>query len=410
MAQELSFPKEKVKILLLEAIDPVAVERFREAGYSNVELLKPALPEDELKKAIKNVHFLGIRSKTQVTQSVLSEAKNLLAVGCFCIGTNQVEIDAAASAGVLVLNAPFSNTRSVAELTLAEVVMLSRKAAHKSLKLHRGEWDKAAVGCYEVRNKTLGIVGYGHIGPQVGLLAEAFGMRVLYYDIAAKLSLGTAEQVSSLKDLLQRSDFVTLHVPETPATYEMIGAEELGLMKKGAYLLNLSRGTVVQIDALVDALKRGHLAGAALDVFPSEPNSNGERFESPLCGLDNVILTPHVGGSTEEAQRNIALEVANKLIRYSDTGSTTGAVNFPEMELPLLVNSHRILNIHKNVPGVLRDITQLIAEAGGNIRAQYLGTRNDVGYLIMDVDKTLSRGIVESIERLDTNIRTRILF
>ncbi len=410
MAAHVSFPKEKIKVLLLEGIHPIAVQKLHEAGYPTVELLKPALSEGELLKALPKVHILGIRSKTQLTKKVLEAAPHLLSVGCFCIGTNQVELDAAAHAGVVVFNAPFSNTRSVAELTLAEVVMLARKAAHKSMRLHQGEWDKSAVGCYEVRNKTIGIIGYGHIGPQVGLLAESFGMKVVFYDIMQKLALGNAEQLSSLDALLEISDFVTLHVPETTETKNMIAAKELGRMKKGSYLLNLSRGSTVDIEALAAALKSKHLAGAGLDVYPHEPDSNTERFSSPVCGLDNVILTPHIGGSTEEAQRNIAIEVAHKLARYSDTGSTTGAVNFPEVELPILKESHRILNIHHNVPGVLRDITRIVAEQGGNIRSQYLGTHAEIGYLIMDVEQRIAREVKEGIEKLETSIKTRVLF
>ncbi len=410
MNKQVSFPREKIKVLLLEGIHPIAAEKFKEAGYSSVELLKPALPEKELIAAIAQTHILGIRSKTQVTSKVIAAAPHLLSVGCFCIGTNQVDLTSAAQTGIPVFNAPFSNTRSVAELTLAEMVMLARKAASKSNRLHQGVWDKTATACYEVRNKTVGIIGYGHIGPQVGLLAEAFGMKVVFYDVLNKLALGNAIQLPTLRDVLAASDFVTLHVPETSTTKNLIGAKELGLMKKGAYLLNLSRGTVVDIDALAAAIKSGHLGGAALDVYPQEPDSNDEKFVSPVCGLDNVILTPHIGGSTEEAQRNIAIEVATTLAKYSDTGSSTGAVNFPEVELPILKDSHRILNIHKNVPGVLRDITQIIAEKGGNIRSQYLSTNNEIGYLIMDVDQSFSIEVKNSIEKLPTNIKTRVLF
>jgi D-3-phosphoglycerate dehydrogenase len=404
-----SFPKEKIKILLLEGVHPAAIERFREAGYS-AEALSHALDEGRLCDAVRSVHFLGIRSATQVTPAVLAAAKHLAAVGCFCIGTNQVALEEAARRGVVVFNAPFSNTRSVAELTVAEIVMLARRAAQKSMEVHAGRWDKSARGCVEVRHKTIGIVGYGHIGPQVGLLAEAFGMKVYYYDIVPKLPLGNAEAVGSLRDLLRMVDVVTLHVPETAQTKNMIGAAELAAMRPGSFLLNLSRGSVVVIEALRQALVSGHIAGAAIDVFPEEPKSNAERFESPLCGLENVILTPHIGGSTFEAQRNIGLEVANALIKYSDTGSSTGAVNFPQVELPLLGDSRRILNIHRNVPGVLRDINRVIAEMGGNIQSQYLSTTPDIGYLITDVDSSISPAVKERIEGLDTNIRTRLLF
>ena len=410
MTKQVSFPRDRIKVLFLEGIHPVAVEKCKAAGYTAVEPVKYALSEAELLKRIPSIHILGIRSKTHLSQKIIKAAPHLLAVGCFCIGTNQVALDAAARAGVVVFNAPFSNTRSVAELTMAEVVMLARKAAHKSMRLHQGEWDKSAAGCFEVRNKTIGIVGYGHIGPQVGLLAEAFGMKVLFYDIAPKLALGNAEQLPSLDALLERADFVTLHVPETPQTKNMISTKELARMRRGGYLLNLSRGSVVDLHALTKALKRQHLAGAALDVYPQEPESNAQRFEAEVCGLDNVILTPHVGGSTEEAQRNIAIEVVQKLCRYSDTGSTTGAVNFPEVELPILKDCHRILNIHRNVPGVLRDITKIIAEKGGNIRSQYLGTSAEIGYLIMDVEQRVSQAVKQSIEKLETNIKTRVLF
>lgn len=404
-----SFPKEKIKILLLEGVHPAAIERFREAGYT-AETLPHALDEARLCEAVRSVHFLGIRSATQVTPAVLEAGKHLAAVGCFCIGTNQVALEEAARRGVVVFNAPFSNTRSVAELTVAEVVMLARRAAQKSMEVHAGRWDKSARGCVEVRHKTIGIIGYGHIGPQVGLLAEAFGMKVYYYDIVPKLPLGNAEPVGSLKQLLGMVDVVTLHVPETPQTKHMIGAAELATMRPGSFLLNLSRGSVVVIDALREALLSGHIAGAAIDVFPEEPKSNAERFMSPLCGVENVILTPHIGGSTFEAQRNIGLEVANAIIKYSDTGSSTGAVNFPQVELPILGDSHRILNIHRNVPGVLRDINRVIAEMGGNIRSQYLSTSTEIGYLITDVDSSISPTVKERIEGLDTNIRTRLLF
>jgi len=404
-----SFPKEKIEILLLEGIHPAAVEELQAAGY-RADTLPHALGERELIERIRKVHLLGIRSATQVTPAVLEAADHLLAVGCFCIGTNQVALEAAAARGVPVFNAPFSNTRSVAELTMAEVVMLARRAAEKSMRLHAGKWDKSAAGCVEVRNKTIGIVGYGHIGPQVGLLAESFGLRVLFYDILPKLPLGNAEAVKTLAEVLTRSDFVTLHVPETPQTKNMIGARELALMRRGSCLLNLSRGSVVDIRALEQALSAGHLAGAAIDVFPEEPRSNDEEFLSPLRGLANVILTPHIGGSTFEAQRNIGLEVVNALVKFTDTGSTTGAVNFPRVELPIVSESHRVLNIHRNVPGVLRDINRIIAEMGGNITAQYLSTANEIGYLITDLDKAISRQVKAQIEELDTNIRTRLLF
>lgn len=409
MQKQFSFPKEKMKILLLEGIHPACVERLNQAGY-RPELVKGAMSEQELCEAIPSVHVLGIRSKTQVTAKVLDRAKSLLSIGCFCIGTDQVDLSAAARHGVPVFNAPFSNTRSVAELTLAEIVMLARRAAHKSQLLHRGVWEKSAEGCVEVRNKSVGIIGYGHIGPQVGLLAEAFGMKVYYYDIVGKLPLGNAVPVSSLEELLKASDFVTLHVPETPETRNMIGAQQLEAMKQGSFLLNLSRGKVVDLDALKRALESGKVAGAAVDVFPEEPKTNDEAFSCPLLGMDNVILTPHIGGSTIEAQRNIGLEVGNTLIKFTETGSTTGAVNFPQVELPVVRDCHRILNIHKNVPGVLSAINSIIAGMGANIRAQNLSTLAEVGYLIVDIDKEISDALRAAIDELDTSIKTRILF
>jgi len=409
MTKQYSYPKDKVRILLLEGIHPAAVDIFKEAGYE-ARVVKSAMSNQELRDVIEPIHVLGIRSKTQIRQPAIGASKRLLAIGCFCIGTNQVDLDAAASKGVPVFNAPFSNTRSVAELTLAEVVMLSRKAAHRSMELHSGRWEKSAAGSREVRNKTIGIVGYGHIGSQVGLLAEAFGMRVVFYDIVNKLPLGNAVQLASLGELLQSSDFVTLHVPESPETRNMVSSREISLMKNGSCLLNLSRGSVVDLKAVSDALTSGHLAGAALDVFPREPGSSSEAFECELRGLENVILTPHIGGSTEEAQRNIGIEVASALVKYIETGSSSGSVNFPHVDLPLVRNRHRVLNIHRNVPGVLSNINRIVAEMGVNISSQYLGTRHDVGYLIMDVDQRISREVKREIDLLDTTIKTRLLF
>ena len=409
MEKQYSFPREKMKILLLEGVHQACVERLVQAGYQP-ELLKNALSESELLRVISGVHVLGIRSKTQVTKKALEAAESLLAIGCFCIGTDQVDLSEAAVHGVPVYNAPFSNTRSVAELAMAEMVMLARRAAHKSQLLHRGVWEKSAEGCVEVRNKTVGLVGYGHIGPQVGLLAESFGMKVYYYDIIGKLPFGNATPVASLEELLKVSDFVSLHVPETPETRNLIGARELSLMKKGAFLLNLSRGRVVDLDAVKASLEKGVLGGAAIDVFPEEPSSNDDPFSSPLMGLDNVILTPHIGGSTIEAQRNIGLEVANTLLKFIEVGSSTGSVNFPQVELPILRDSHRILNIHRNVPGVLSSINTIIAQMGGNIRAQYLNTLGDVGYLIIDVDHQISQAVKSKIDELASSIKTRLLF
>lgn len=404
-----SFPKEKIKVLFLEGIHQDGIKFFEQQGYS-VESRKEALSEDELLKVISKVHILGIRSKTEITPKVIKAADHLLSIGCFCIGTNQVALNDAAKAGIAVFNAPFSNTRSVAELAMAEIVMLARKASHKNLLLHQGKWEKSADGCVEVKNKTLGIIGYGHIGPQLGLLAESFGMNVIFYDVVPKLALGTAVSLNSMDEVLKEADFVSLHVPELPTTKGLIGKKQLKQMRKGSYLLNLSRGTVVDISALADELKNGHLAGAAIDVFPSEPRSNNEKFISELQGLDNVILTPHIGGSTNEAQRNISLEVSRSLYRFLEIGSTTGSVNFPQVELPFIGESHRVLNIHKNVPGVLMSINSLIAEIGANISAQYLSTLGDIGYLIVDIDHKLSKAVKQKIDGLAANIKTRLLY
>ncbi len=410
MSQQLSFPKNKIRILLLEGTHPSARETFLASEYSEILEVKGAMPEAQLLEAVAGVHILGIRSKTEINTSVLEAAPKLLAVGCYCIGTDQVDIAAATRRGVAIFNAPFSNTRSVAELTIAEVVMLARRAVQRSMELHSGKWHKSAKGCVEVRQKTIGIVGYGHIGPQVGLLAEALGMKVVFYDVARKLPLGNARQAASLEEVLRAADFVTLHVPDTPQTRNLIGAEQIALMRPGSFLLNLSRGSVVDVVALRKALTDEHLAGAAVDVYPEEPESSGQPFTSVLRGLPNVILTPHIGGSTEEAQRNIGLEVSETLVKYIDTGSSTGCVNLPEVELPLLQASHRVLNIHHDVPGVLGSINGLVAAMGVNINSQYLNTRNGVGYLIMDVERSISRAVREKIEALEANIRTRLLF
>lgn len=398
-----------MKIFLAEGIHEDGARRFEEAGYS-VQRRKHALSDQELREILPEAHIVGIRSKTEIRADTLSLAKNLLGVGCFCIGTNQVDVESALSSGIPVFNAPFSNTRSVAELTMAEIVMLARRAVHKNSLLHSGKWEKSADGCFEVRNKTLGVIGYGHIGPQVGILAEAFGMRVFFYDIASKLPLGNAARLESMEELLRSVDFVSLHVPETPSTRGIIGAKQLALMKQGSYLLNLSRGSQVVIPALAEAVKSGHLAGAALDVFPVEPASNDEEFISELCGLPNVILTPHIGGSTNEAQKNIGIEVADTLIKFIETGSTAGAVNFPQVQPPVVGESHRLLHIHKNVPGVLKEVNSVVAKVGANIISQYLNTLGEVGYLIMDVDKDLSAVVRDEIRQLSTTIRVRLLY
>ena len=408
-----SYPKADIRVLLLEGISQNAVEIFRAAGYSRIELLPQALPEDALKRAIADAHIVGIRSRTQLTAEVLAQAKRLLAVGCFCIGTNQVDLEAAEQLGVPVFNAPYSNTRSVAELVLAEAVMLLRGIPHKSAECHRGGWSKSAAGSHEARGKTIGIVGYGHIGTQVGLLAEALGMQVLYHDIETKLALGNARAAVDLDDLLARSDVVTLHVPETPATQWMIGARELARMKPGAHLINASRGTVVEIEPLAAALRDGRIGGAAVDVFPAEPKGNSEAFESALRGLDNVILTPHVGGSTLEAQDNIGIEVAAKLVRYSDNGSTLSAVNFPEVSLPEHDGSHRLLHIHRNVPGMLSQVNAVFSSRGINIDGQFLRTDPNVGYVVIDVSGAgdeQARELRDALAAIEGTLRARVLY
>ena len=407
--EKTSFPKEKIKILLLENIHVGAKELLTQQGFS-VDLRKPSLSEAELVAAIADVHVLGIRSKTHVTAEVLHAARRLLAVGCFCIGTNQVDLDTANRCGVPVFNAPFSNTRSVAELVIAEIIGLSRQLYDRSREVHEGRWRKISDGSREVRGKTLGIVGYGHIGSQVGVLAEMMGLRVIFYDIRTCMPHGNNRQVDSLDEVLTTSDFVTLHVPATNKTHEMIGPAELGRMKRGSYLLNLSRGTVVVIDALAEAIKSERLAGAAIDVYPEEPEKNGDTFASPLQGLPNVILTPHVGGSTEEAQAAIGIEVATSLTKLINTGATTGAVNFPQIELPPEPGKHRILNVHRNVPGVLRDINRIVSDRNANIHAQVLSTDPNIGYLMMDLDQEVSNEVKQDISELATNIKTRILY
>ncbi len=398
-----------LRALLLENIHPSSHEVFRGEGIT-VEAVSSALKEDELIERLKGVNLLGIRSKTRVTPRVIEHAKDLIGIGAFCIGTNQVALLAAERAGVPVFNAPFSNTRSVAELVISEIVALARQLFDRSREVHEGKWRKVATSCYEVRGKTLGIVGYGHIGSQVGVLAEALGMRVISFDVRSTLPMGNNKSVDTLANLLRDADFVTLHVPETPQTKNLIGPNELALMKKGAYLLNLSRGTVVDIPALADALGRGHLAGAAVDVYPEEPESNVDNFASDLRGLANVILTPHVGGSTEEAQEAIGREVGVALTRFARHGSTVGAVNFPAVDVPPLRDGHRVLNVHRNVPGVLRDINRIVSDHNANIRAQVLATDNDVGYLVMDLDDRIAHEVHKDISALSTSIRTRILF
>ncbi|MEN1940845.1 phosphoglycerate dehydrogenase [Luteimonas sp. MJ174] len=407
-----SYPRKDIRVLLLEGLSPSAVAVFRDAGYSDIETHAGSLPEAMLRERVREAHIIGIRSRTQLTAEVLAEARRLMAVGCFCIGTNQVDLEAAARQGVPVFNAPYSNTRSVAELVLAEIIMLMRGVPARHAACLRGGWLKSATGSHEVRGKTLGIVGYGHIGTQVGLLAEGLGMRVLFHDVEAKLSLGNARAAAGLDDLVARADVVTLHVPETPATRMMIGATELAAMKPGVHLVNASRGTVVDIDALAAALESGHVGGAAIDVFPVEPKGNDEAFESPLTRFDNVLLTPHVGGSTLEAQDNIGLEVAAKLVRYSDNGSTLSAVNFPEVTLPGHEGSQRILHIHRNVPGVLVQVNEVFSQAGLNIDGQYLRTDANVGYVVIDVAATPGQAdaLRAQLAEVTGTLRTRILY
>ncbi len=407
-----SLPKDRIRILLLEGVNDSAVELIEAAGYSSVERIPKALGGDALRRAVKGVHLLGIRSRTQIDADVLGAADRLIAIGCFNVGTNQVDIDAARRIGVPVFNAPFSNTRSVAELVIGEIVMLLRRIFPRSVAAHAGGWDKSATDSHEVRGKTLCIVGYGNIGSQLSNLAEALGMSVIFYDHTDKLRHGNTEPVASLQELLAQSDVVTLHVPETPATQGMIGADQIRAMKAGAYLINNSRGTVVDLDALAAALREGRLRGAAIDVFPIEPGSNAERFHSPLQGLDNVILTPHVGGSTEEAQERIGVEVARKLIDYSDGGSTMGAVNFPQVQLPIRPLGTRFIQVQRNLPGMLGQLNDMLARHAINIAAQYYETHIDIGYVVLDADAsaTDSERVLAEIRSLEGTIRARLLY
>ncbi len=409
---QFSLAKDRIKVLLLEGVNDSAVELMQAAGYSSIERLPKALEADALSKAIKGVHMIGIRSRTQLDAGALGAADRLFAIGCFNVGTNQVDIDAARQIGVPVFNAPFSNTRSVAELVIGEIVMLLRRVTSRSVAAHAGGWDKSATDSHEVRGKTLGIVGYGNIGSQLSYLAEALGMRVVFYDHTDKLRHGNTEPTGSLRDLLTQSDVVSLHVPETPATAGMIGVAEIAAMKPGAYLINNSRGTVVDLDALAAALRDGRLRGAAIDVFPVEPRSNAEKFHSPLQGLDNVILTPHVGGSTEEAQERIGVEVARKLVEYSDGGSTMGAVNFPQVQLPIRPLGTRFIQVQRNLPGMLGKLNELFARHAVNIAAQYYETHSDVGYVVLDADASAadSQRILTEIRALEGTIRARLVY
>ena len=410
---ETSLEKTRIRVLLLENIHPSAVNALNAAGYTALDRVDGSLSERELRERIRGVHILGIRSRTEVTGAVLDDADKLIAIGCFGIGTDQVDLAAAEAHGVPVFNAPFSNTRSVAELVIGEIIALARGIPERNAAAHRGRWMKAVAGSTEVRGKCLGIVGYGHIGTQVGLLAEGLGMRVVYHDIETKLALGNATPVGTLDALLERADVVTLHVPETPRTFQLIGAPQLARMRRGAKLINASRGTVVDIDALAAALRSGQLGGAAIDVFPEEPASNEDEFRSALRDLDNVLLTPHIGGSTVEAQENIGVEVAAKLIKYSDNGSTVTSVNFPEVTLPEHAGKHRILHIHRNRPGMLAQVNAVLASAKINISSQYLETDPRIGYAVIDIDepeRPVSQAIRRELDGIDGTIRTRVLY
>lgn len=405
-----SLDKSKIRFLLLEGVHQNAIDTLNAAGYTNIEYITGALPEAELKEKIADAHFIGIRSRTQLTEDVFECAQKLVAVGCFCIGTNQVDLNAARERGIAVFNAPYSNTRSVAELVLAQAIMLMRGIPQRSAACHRGGWMKSATGSFEVRGKKLGIIGYGSIGTQFSVLAEALGMQVYFYDVVTKLPLGNATQVGTLHELLAMSDVVSLHVPELPSTEWMIGEKEIRTMKKGSILMNAARGTVVVIDALAAAIKDGHLGGAAIDVFPVEPRANGEEFESPLRGCDNVILTPHIGGSTQEAQANIGLEVAEKLVKYSDNGTSVSSVNFPEMALPSHPGKHRILHIHQNIPGVMGAINKVFADNEINVSGQFLRTDETVGYVVIDIDAAHSELALSKLQEVEGTMRCRILY
>lgn len=402
-----SFPKEKIKILLLESVHPAAVEMFRDAGYTQIETTTGALSEKELLQKINNVHILGIRSKTQLTAAAIKQADKLIATGCFCIGVNQVSMSDAIENGIAVFNSPFSNTRSVAELVIANCIMLLRRIPEKSKAVLAGQWLKDSAGCFEVRGKTLGIIGYGHIGSQVSVLAEALGMKVIFYDVEPKLSLGNAKACKSINDLLKLSDIVTLHVPGTSATRNMVNESFLRKMKKDSVLINLSRGEVMDEQAIVNAITEKHLAGLAADVFIDEPQQKGDLFQSPLQHLNNVLLTPHIGGSTLEAQENIGTDVAGKIIRYLETGNSMGSVSVPALNLPLQQSAHRILHIHHNVPGVLSEINTIMSKNKANILGQYLQTNNAIGYVAVDIDKKASAGLIADLKNSKETIRVR---
>ena len=405
-----SYPKEKIRILFLENISDVAVKNFYRHGYVQADKITKALTEEQLINEIKNVHILGIRSKTQITKTILDAAKKLQAIGCFCIGVNQVDLKAATKNGVVVFNAPYSNTRSVAELVIGAAIMLIRRIPDKNKAAHEGIWLKEAKGSYELRGKTLGIIGYGNIGSQVSVLSEGLGMKVIFYDIETKLPLGNAEDAKSLKELLSRSDVVTLHVPETPQTKNLINKNNLKYFRKGAILINYARGEVVDLYALRKAILEGNIGGAAVDVFPMEPEKNGDRFQTPLQDCPNVILTPHIGGSTEEAQQNIGEDVSVKLFNYLEKGITLGSHTVPALALPPQEHSHRILHIHHNVPGVLSEINTRLSKNKINILAQYLKTNDDIGYVVLDVDKNISAHALHLLKEVKATIKVRMLY
>ncbi len=412
MPPRLSLPRDRISVLLLEGISKTAVDLMKAAGYTNLVHLPKALEGEALKEAIRGAHMIGIRSRTQLTEEVFAAAERLMAVGCFSVGTNQVDLGAARRRGVPVFNAPFSNTRSVAELVIGEIVMLMRRIFDRSVSAHQGGWDKSADRSFEVRGKTLGIVGYGNIGSQLSNLAESMGLRVIFHDLTDKLRHGNTEPAETLDELLAVSDIVSMHVPETPQTQNMMGAAQFAAMKKGAYFINNARGTVADLDALAEALKSGHLAGAAIDVFPKEPKSNAEKFVSPLQGLPNVILTPHIGGSTEEAQERIGAEVARKLVDYSDIGSTVGAVNFPQVQLPTRPNGTRFIHVHENRPGMLNKLNNLISDRGLNIGSEFLQTEGEVGYVVIEADGAgdFADEILEAMRAIPGTIRARLLY
>jgi D-3-phosphoglycerate dehydrogenase len=405
-----SLQKSKIKFLLLEGVHQSAIDALAKAGYTNVVAYPKALPSDDLKKEIKDAHFVGIRSRTQLSAEIFEAADRLVAIGCFCIGTNQVDLEAAAKRGIPVFNAPFSNTRSVAELVMAEVILLLRGVPQRSAAAHRGEWQKSATGAFECRGKTLGIIGYGNIGMQLGVIAESLGMKVIYFDVESKLPLGNAQPKATLDALLKEAHVVSLHVPQHASTELLIGRSEIASMRSGSILINASRGNVVDLDALAEALNSSHIGGAAIDVFPVEPRSNNDEFVSPLRGLDQCILTPHIGGSTQEAQENIGVEVAEKLTRYSDNGTTTSAVNFPEVALPEHEGKHRLLHVHQNIPGIMSAINQVFSESSVNVSGQYLQTMGDTGYVVIDIESDYSKTLISQLSGIEGTLRTRVLF